>query len=93
MLCLVCEVNEAIKDKFLGVIPCLDCQLRRYDNKTPNPVEFTSEEIKNDRIKYADDIIQPFRQGELSQEYVEKHGTKGLKVTEEEVKKVKKVWT
>jgi hypothetical protein len=92
MLCLVCGKNEAIKDKFLGIIPCLTCQLHRYDNKLPNPVEFTSKEIKSERIKYADDILQPFRQGELSREYVDKHGTNNLNVTESEIKKSKKVW-
>ena len=54
--------------------------------------EIEPESIKEDRKKYFNAVVQPFRSGELSREYVEAHGTKGLSVTKEEVKKSKYVW-
>jgi len=50
-------------------------------------VEFTSEEIKRERKQFAKDILQPFRSGELSSEYLKAFGTKGLQVTKEDIKK------
>jgi len=42
--------------------------------------------------KFAKDIIQPFRAGELSKEYVDAWGAERLNVSKEEVKKAKPVW-
>ena len=92
MICSSCGNEGATTDLFLGILPCQKCIERQRRNASPDPVEFTSDEIKNDRIKYADDILQPFRQGELSKEYVDKHGANNLDVTEAEIKKAKKVW-
>ena len=59
----------------------------------PTSVEFVPERIKDDRVEYFNSIVQPYREGELSKEYVEAHGTEGIDVTEQEVKKAKNVWT
>ena len=55
--------------------------------------EWVPESMVNERKEYFNSIVQPFRQGQLSKEYVEAHGTKGLNVTKEEVKKAKYVWS
>jgi hypothetical protein len=91
MKCLSCGVNNAIKDPTYGVLPCLDCRSRQK-MKVNKQVEFTSEDIKEKRKEFADDIIQPFRKGVLSKEYIELHGAKNIQATPEEVKKAKYVW-
>jgi len=61
--------------------------------------EVTTESIKEDRKKYADTIVQPFRQGQLAKEFVEaypdrvKEMVKEKNITQEEVKNAKPVWT
>lgn len=91
MKCLVCNSRNAVKDPTYGVIPCLECQ-QKQRMKISKSIEFTSSEIKEQRKQYADHLIQPFYKGELSKEYIEKYGTKNIKVTDAEVKKAKKVW-
>ena len=54
--------------------------------------EFVPERIKNDRKKYAKDILQPWRQGVLSKEYLDVYGSKGVGATKEDIKKAKNVW-
>lgn len=83
--------NAAIIHPTYGVIPCSSCQTKPH-NRPNNTIEFTSESIKLQRRERKDDIIQPFRKGELSKEYIEKYGTKRLKVTPEEIRKAKNVW-
>jgi hypothetical protein len=85
--CPNCRKNEAIVVPILGVLKCTACQnATRAGYLTPT-TEFTSDTIKEDRKRYAKDILQPFRGGEVSKEYIEKYGTKNLGVTKEEVKK------
>jgi len=55
--------------------------------------EFTTEQIKEDRLKFFNSSLQPYRDGELSREYVEAHGTKGIKASPEQIRKAKNVWT
>lgn len=50
------------------------------------------ERIREDRAAHKLDIIQPFRDGELSKEYIDQYGTKGITVSEEDVKNAKPVW-
>jgi hypothetical protein len=52
----------------------------------------TGEDIKTDRKVYKKDILQPFREGVLSKEYVEAYGAQGINVTPDEVKNAKSVW-
>lgn len=91
VICANCNKNPAIHHPRFGYLPCSSCQ-----NKTtikPNQKqELTTDGIKDDRKKFKGDIVQPFRNGQLSKEYVDSVGTKYIKVTPEEVKNAKPVW-
>jgi hypothetical protein len=54
--------------------------------------EWIPDRIREERVKYAKDIVQPWRNGQLSKEYIEHNGTKGIKVTPEQIKNAKYVW-
>jgi len=60
--------------------------------------EFVSQEIKNDRVTFASDMLQSHRGGNLSKEWIEAYPerTKALVkqgiITKQEVKKAKNVW-
>lgn len=56
-------------------------------------VEMTTEEIKRARIEHKDNIVQPFREGVFSKEYYDRHGTSGVKVSDQDLKNMKNVWT
>ena len=58
----------------------------------PRLHEHTTQQIKDDRAKYFNSTVQPYREGELSKEYLDAHGTKGVKATKKEIKKAKNVW-
>lgn len=59
----------------------------------PVKYEFMPERIKNERVKYFKDMVQPWRQGEASREYIEQHPDKAKKMfSESEIKKSKYVW-
>ena len=61
--------------------------------KISPPNEYVPESVENERKEYFNATLQPFRSGgELSKEYIEAHGTKGIDVTPEEVKRAKYVW-
>ena len=91
--CLNCKKGDMVYDKMFGWLPCIACREKQQRYFKPNSqIEFTSSEVKEARKKHRDDIIQPFRKGELSKEYLNKYGTKGIKVSKEEVKKAKNVW-
>jgi hypothetical protein len=55
--------------------------------------EFVPQRIKDDREKNFNAVLQPYRGGEVSREYIEKYGTGRLKVSKKEVEKAKYVWT
>ena len=93
MLCPVCKTNEATRHPTLGVLPCEVCRDRQKANRVLEPVEFTSQEIKEGRKQYKDEIIQPFRSGEVSKEYIDKYGYQRLGITKEEADKAKNVWS
>jgi len=89
----VCQKNKSDLDSKLGVVPCLKCRERqRRLPKAGEQVEWTSDEIKEMRRAHADDILQPYRAGELSKEYVDKYGTKSIKASKSEVKKANYTW-
>lgn len=93
MRCPVCKKRQAVSHSIFGFIPCDNCQQRRGALKGPDiPVEMVGDSIKQQRKEFADDIIQPYRSGELSKEYLNKYGTKNIKPTKEQVKKAKEVW-
>jgi hypothetical protein len=60
--------------------------------------EFIPQRVKDERVEYANDMLQSHRGGELSREYVEAYPerTKAMikdgAITKEEVKKAKYVW-
>lgn len=88
MLCSNCQNEEARLHPLFGAIPGLACQKKRENQQSPKGyIEFTSEDIKQQRVDYAEDILQPYRSGEVSKKYIQKYGTKGIEVTEKEVKK------
>lgn len=84
--CPVCKNEPASISKTLGVLPGEKCQQKRKNERLSTPVEFTSEQIKEDRKLYSKDIIQPFRSGTLSKEYISTYGTKGIDVSKEDIK-------
>jgi len=100
MLCPVCNVQEAIKDKHLGILSCLVCRERQKGFKKPSSqVEFTSDEIKEGRRKYGKSILQKYREGELSKEFLTAYPErrdamieKGI-ITKEQAKSAKNVWS
>lgn len=89
--CLKCNENEAPYDPFLGFLVCTSCRLHTRRNEGL-PFEFTTESIKQSRKEFADDILQSSRDGVLSRERLEKYGTRGIKVTPEQVKNAEYVW-
>jgi len=89
MKCLNCGKREAIKDPQRGYLPCLVCQ---NVNRTPEPVEITTDDIREQRKMFKNDIIQPFRDGHLSKEYVKLYGTKRLGVSKEEIDNAQNTW-
>jgi hypothetical protein len=91
ILCLNCNSNPAVKDERLGILPCLTCQQKT--NVISKQVELTTDSIKEQRKAFKPDIRQPWREGQLSKEYLEEHGTKYIKASEEEVKNAKNVWS
>lgn len=54
--------------------------------------EFTTDSIKEDRKKYFKSTLQPYRDGQLSKEYVEAHGTKRINARPDEIRNAKEVW-
>src|ERR1700722_6864590 len=92
IICANCNEFPATKDSRFGYLPCFYC--RNKNTLKPSPKqELTTDAIENDRKEFKKDIMQPFRNGQLSKEYVESVGTKYIKVTDEEVKNAKNVWS
>lgn len=44
------------------------------------------------RREHKKDILQPYRKGELSKEYVDTYGTQGINVSKKDANKAKRVW-
>ena len=93
MKCQVCQKSESIKDVTLGILPCKRCQERlRALPKAGQQSEWTSADIKEQRKAHSKEILQPYRAGELSKEYLDEYGTKSIKASEEEIKKASYTW-
>jgi hypothetical protein len=54
--------------------------------------EFVPNRIKEDRKKYAKDLIQPFRDGVMSQEFIDAYPQQAKKYPKDLVSKAKNVW-
>jgi len=91
MKCLVCNENEARLHPILGYLPCDTCAARNKSNIN-TPVEFVPESTKQDRKKYADDIMQSSRGGVLNKPYIEKYGADHLNVTQEQIDNAQDVY-
>lgn len=92
MKCLNCGKSEAIKDTWLGYIPCIKCASKtKVIPKVTD--EVTTDEIKRQRKEFDGDIEQPFRGDTLNKRYLKRYGTKGIKATKEDIKNAKDVFS
>lgn len=97
--CPICYKEPATIDPLYGVMGGKKCMSRMKEISKPKiPVEMTSVEIKDDRKKYSTDILQSWRDSNLSKEYVKKYPervklmVKEGNVTQSEVNSAKNVW-
>lgn len=98
--CLICQKRNAVKVDPYGWLPCLVCRKKQQEIDKPKfTSEITTESIKEDRKIFKSDIVQPFRNGSLSKEYVDAYPEKVKQmiqeghITESEVKEAKNVWS
>lgn len=91
MKCPNCKKNKAIIHPQYGITECKKCQNKSHFKPLPYP-EITTDSIREQRREYNKDIIQPYRDGVLSKEFLEEYGTNGIQVTEKEIKDAKYVW-
>lgn len=93
MKCLSCNKNKARNVPPYGLLPCLTCTKKQQQYIKPNPtIEMVDVNTTDDRKRFSKDIVQPFREGVLSKEYLREYGTKTIKVTEDDIKNAKEVW-
>lgn len=93
ILCTACRSNEATFDSYRGYLPCSSCRAKLSTLKTPTqPIEVTTDSIRESRKEYADQIEQPFRNGVVNSRYIKKYGTKGIQATPEEIKQARDVY-
>lgn len=95
MKCLNCHKREAQKHDTYGILPCKECQAKPYKSARKLP-EFTSEQIKQERKEYAEDIEQPFRKGEPNKRYIEIYGkerARQIGMSESEIEHAKYVYS
>ena len=86
-------MNDAIRNEHYGWMPCNACRWEEEEYLKPKQnVEFTTDSIRDQRREYKKDILAPFREGVFSNEYYQEYGTKGVEVTEKEIKNRKDVW-
>lgn len=90
MICLNCGKGKAQKIEPYGWLPCKSCIKRQKGFAAGETIELTTDNIKEDRKKYSDDIMQRYRGDTANKKYIKKYGTKGF--TEEEIKNAKDVY-
>lgn len=97
MLCPVCQTNSAIKDDYYGYLPCKPCQDRQSKLKKPGgQIEFTSDDIKEQRKSQANDIEQQHRKGVLNKKWLDlygKHRAREYGYSDKEIKEAKYVYS
>jgi len=93
-LCPICSIKPARISPIYGLLPCKKCAKKQQQARLPDhPVEMVGEDIHGQRKAYANDIIQPWRSGEPSREFMEKYPEKAKRYyTAKERKKAKYVW-
>ena len=81
MRCPRCGKGRATRHNEYGILPCISCQRIDEAIKKPQHIpEFTTDSIRSQRREYKRDILQPFRDGVISKEYVDEYGTQGISV-------------
>ena len=89
MRCPGCSKSSAIIDPVFGPTECLSC--RKKKTRVKLSTELTTDDIRDQRQEYRNDILQPFVDGVLSKEYMEEYGTQGIAPTMDEVKNARYV--
>lgn len=89
--CPICLKNPGEIVPQYGLIACKKCR-GTEEILSERTYEVIPEHIKTEREEYKQQTIQPFRNGQLSKEYVDLYGTSRIEVTSEEVKNAKNVW-
>lgn len=90
------ETNE-INGTYYSI--CNVCGEQKQTNVKRGVVEFTLDSIREDRKKYFNSVLQPYRQGEFSKEFkdaypeISKDMVKEGAITESQYKKAKNVWS
>lgn len=97
--CLICNKRNAIKIEPLGWLPCKTCRERQKSILKPTiTAEITTDQIKEDRRYYKKDLLQPFRDGHLSKEFVKAYPQKTKQmieeghITESDIDNMQNVW-
>lgn len=63
-------------------------------NYKSEAVEFSTSEMTEQRQEYFNSILQPYRGGEVSKEFIEAHPKKAKKMfTKEQIKNSKYIWS
>ena len=92
MKCPRCNKNKAIIDPKFGITWCKECRKRKSDLSGVR-VEMVPEYIKSDRKENFNSIVQPWRSGEPSREFIEAHPEAARKTyTPQEMKRAKYCW-
>lgn len=89
ILCISCNKNKAQQIPTLGYMPCKKCIDKNKKYKAKTAIEIVTEEIKEGRKEFKDDIRQRYRGHTANKAFIEQYGTKGF--TEEEVRNARYV--
>lgn len=82
MLCLNCHKGRAQKHSLYGWVHCKKCVKKLRALNVKETIEITTADIKEDRVKYFDDIQQRYEGGRPNLGYIRKYGTKGYSAEE-----------
>jgi hypothetical protein len=86
MLCLNCNKRPAQRIEPFGFTYCKVCIKKQRQLELGETIEITTEEIRESRKEFKEDIYQPYRGGKVSKNYIKKYGTKNIDATEQEVR-------
>jgi len=100
MKCKSCNENDAEIHKIYGYLDCKECRDRLKDRAIISGVmyELTTDEIREGRKQFKNELVQPYRQGEFSKEFREAHPkiSRGMvkegAITQKQHDKAKDVW-
>ncbi len=90
--------NVIAEDRDSKTWQCPDCKEVHRSNKHKGALEFVPDSIKEGRRQHRASLLQPFRGGEVSKEYLDAYpeAKKGMikegVITREQAKKAKNVW-